>query len=58
MAQYLNLQNSTGLDGENNDNNNALQTALSKRYWYTILEHCVGYHREKIPVFLKFNMSF
>ena len=40
MAQYSNLQNSTGLDGENNDSDDALQAALSKRYQYTILEHC------------------
>ena len=47
MAQYSNLQNSTGLDGENNDNDNAVQTAVSKRYLYTILERCVGYHCDK-----------
>ena len=61
MAQYSNVQNSTGLDGETNDtndNNDALWTALSKRYWYTILEHYVGYHHDKNTSFLKFNMCF
>ena len=30
MAQYSNVHNSTGLNGETNDNNDALRTALSK----------------------------
>ena len=58
MAQYSNLQNSTGLDGENNNNDNALQTALSKRYWYTILEHCVGYHHDKNTSFFEVQHVF
>ena len=31
-------QTSTGLDGGTKDNNNELMTALSKQYWYMILE--------------------
>ena len=46
------------LDGETNNNNNALRTALSKRYRYTILEHCVGYHHDKNTSFFEVRHVF
>ena len=51
-------QTSTGLDGGTKDNNNELMTALSKQYWYMILEHCVRYHCDKNTSFFKVRPVF